>query len=295
MIYLKGNSFCELYAKVMDAVYNHPEYECSPRGMKIKEHTNAVLELTNPYDNLFKCDDKSLTLPSAYTKKEVLLYLSGTNSAELFTKATGFWGKIANPDGTINSAYGNLIFNPSLADGRSQFDWAFDSLKADKDSRQAFIRFNNTSHQHAGVKDLPCTFIGIFHIRENRLNFTIEMRSNDIVKGLIHDEPSFTLIQYLMYLRLKETKYPDLELGKYEHIANSLHVYESDFDLCKRRLANKLIPNSFPMPKNWRCIKSFDIENIVKTKIVNCLKGEVVNLSNVTFSENADFYNWLLS
>lgn len=245
--------------------------------------------------NLFKCEDKSLTLPTGYTKKEIALYLNATRDAKLFAKATGFWDGIKNADGTINSAYGDLIFNPTTPNGKSQFDWAYESLVNDKDSRQAIMHFNRTDHEFIGVKDFPCTLTGIFHIRDNKLNLTIEMRSNDIVKGLIHDEPSFTLIQYLMYLRLKETKYPDLELGKYEHIANSLHVYESDFDLCKRRLANKLIPNSFPMPKNWRCIKSSDIENIVKTKIVNGLKGEVVNLSNVTFSENADFYNWLLS
>lgn len=294
MIYLKGNSFCELYTKVMDAVYNHPEYECSPRGMKIKEHTNAVLELTNPYDNLFKCEDKSLTLPTAYTKKEVLLYLSGTNSAELFTKATGFWGKIANSDGTINSAYGNLIFNPSLSDGRSQFDWAFDSLKADKDSRQAFIRFNNTSHQHTGVKDLPCTFIGIFHIRENKLNFTIEMRSNDIVKGLIHDEPSFTLFQQLMFLKLKDI-YPELEMGSYFHIASSLHLYESDFDLTRRRLEVGLKSNSMPMPNDWRVIKSLDVDKLIDTKIMNGIKGSDAKDLNIDLVDNLDFYNWTLS
>ena len=68
-----------------------------------------------------------------------------------------------------------------LNDGRSQFDWAFDCLKNDKDSRQAFMRYNNTNHQFDKVKDLPCTFIQIFHIRNNKLDSTIMMRSNDIV------------------------------------------------------------------------------------------------------------------
>ena len=94
------------------------------------------------------------------------------------------------------------------------------------------MRFNNTSHQVDGVKDFPCTFIMIFHIRDNKLCATVEMRSNDIICGLVHDLPSFTLFQYLMLLRLREAKYTDLELGTY----NSLHVYERDFELVKNRI-----------------------------------------------------------
>lgn len=294
MIYIKSDNFADLYMKAMDAVYNHPEYECSPRGLKIKECTNAVLELTNPYSNLFKCSDKSLTMPTAYTKKEIALYLSGTASAETFSKATPFWSKIANSDGTINSAYGNLIFNPSLADGRSQFDWAYDSLVADKDSRQAIMRFNNTSHQYNGVKDFPCTFVGVFHIREDKLNLTISMRSNDIVKGLIHDLPSFTLFQHLMLLKLKSV-YPELEMGTYTHIDSSLHVYETEFDLVAKRLAVGLEPNSFPMPNDWRCIKSFDIAAVIDEKIEKGHKGTRVDSSAIGLPTNEDFYNWLLS
>ena len=294
MKYIEGNSFSELYSKVMDQIYNHPDYESSPRGLKIKECLKVVLQLNNPLNNLFKCPwNKALTLPTGYTKKEIALYLKATDDVGLFTKASASWDKIKNKDGkTINSAYGNLIFNPSLQDGRSQFDWAFDCLMADRDSRQAFIRFNNTSHQYEGVKDLPCTFIGIFHIRDNKLNFTIEVRSNDIVKGLIHDEPSFTLFQYLMYLKLKDI-YPELEIGTYTHIANSLHLYESDFEITKNRLDCGIVENKFPMPNDWRVIKSSDIDKIVDIK-VNKKQDDSFN-EKVSLKDNIDFYNWILS
>lgn len=87
------------------------------------------------------------------------LYLRATDSAVEFCKASKFWDGIKTPEGNINSAYGNLVFNPALSDGRSQFDWAFDSLAADRDSRQAFMRYNGTQHQYAGNRDLPCTFV----------------------------------------------------------------------------------------------------------------------------------------
>ena len=291
MKYLEGNTFAELYAKAMEQVYCHPDYETAPRGQKIKECLNVVMQVNNPLSNLFKCSkDKSLTLPTRYTKKEICLYLNGTNKLSDFCKASSFWDKIKNPDGeTVNSAYGNLIFNPSLADGRSQFDWAFDCLKNDKDSRQAFMRFNNISHQYEGVKDLPCTFVEIFHIRDNKLHATIEMRSNDIVKGLAHDVPSFTLFQYLMYLRLKEA-YPELELGTYTHISHSLHIYEEDFELIKKRLNVGIEENSFPMPQNWHVIKSDDIK-LVKDERLDGQK----TFKLWEMPENSKFYEWILS
>ena len=291
MKYLEGNTFAELYAKAMEQVYCHPDYETAPRGQKIKECLNVVMQVNNPLSNLFKCSkDKSLTLPTRYTKKEICLYLNGTNKLADFCKASSFWDKIKNPDGvTVNSAYGNLIFNPSLADGRSQFDWAFDCLKNDKDSRQAFMRFNNTSHQYEGVKDLPCTFVEIFHIRGNKLHATIEMRSNDIVKGLAHDVPSFTLFQYLMYLRLKEV-YPELELGTYTHISHSLHIYEEDFELIKKRLDVGIEGNAFPMPQNWHVIKSDDIKLVKDER----LDGQKI-FKLWEMSENSKFYEWILS
>lgn len=287
---IKAKNFCDLYAQAMDHVYNHPEYECSPRGQKIRECTNVIMEIENPLDNLFKCPDKSATLFTGYLKKEMLLYLNGTNSVKQFAKASDFWNNISNPDGeTINSAYGNLIFNPSLGDGRSQFDWAFDCLKNDKDSRQAFMRFNNTSHQFEGVKDLPCTFIMLFQIRDNKLNATITMRSNDIVLGLAYDVPSFTLFQYLMYLRLKEV-YPDLELGTYTHLNHSLHVYERNFGIVEKRLKNGLVPNHFPMPSNWHVVKSIDVDDLLNEKLDYQLTMHFWEMP-----ENKAFYDWILS
>lgn len=283
-------SFAELYQKALKLVYLTPEYESSPRGLKIRECLDVIMELENPLNNLFKCEDKSATLATGYIKKEILLYLNATNKVSEFAKASNFWLNIANNDGTVNSAYGNLIFNPDLKDGRSQFDWAIDCLIKDKDSRQAFMRFNNTSHQFNGNKDVPCTFFIIAHIRNNKFHVTVDMRSTDLIKGLAYDIPSFTLFQYLMYLKLKDV-YPELELGTYTHISHSLHIYESDFELVEKRINNILIENSFPMPNNWNVIKSTDVEILKEIK----LDKQPQLFDNWSMPENIDFYNWILS
>ena len=285
---IKGNSFANVYEKAMGLLLLNPDYKTKPRGLDIHECLNVGLVIEDPTKNLFKYDDKSLTLPTGYVKKEMCLYLLGSNKAEDFVKASKFWDNIKEEDGTINSAYGNLIFNPSLSDGRSQFDWAFDSLKNDKDSRQAFMRFNNTSHQHDGNKDLPCTFVMIFHIRDNKLNATVEMRSNDIIKGTTYDIPSFILFQRLMLLRLRDI-YPGLELGTYTHIASSLHLYSTDFDLVEKRLKNEIQDSSYPFPNDWHCIKSDDIAKCFDIKA----NKQPWLFEDWQFKDNKQFYDWL--
>ena len=282
-----GESFADVYGKAMDMLLNNYEYKTAPRGLDIHECLNVGLYIENPTLNLFKYEDKSLTLPTGYVKKEMCLYLLGSDDARDFSKASKFWDNIKTKQGKINSAYGNLIFNKSLEDGRSQFDWAFDSLKNDKDSRQAFMRYNNTSHQYDGNKDVPCTFIQGFHIRDNKLHTTVEMRSNDLIKGTTYDIPSFILFQRLMLLRLREV-YSDLEMGSYTHFANSFHLYSTDFELVERRLNSQILENAYPFPNDWHCIKSEDALRCFDMK---------VNKQNWLFDwqypENKDFYEWL--
>ena len=282
-----GESFADVYDKAMDMLLNNYEYKTAPRGLDIHECLNVGLYIENPTLNLFKYEDKSLTLPTGYVKKEMCLYLLGSDDARDFSKASKFWDNIKTKQGKINSAYGNLIFNKSLEDGRSQFDWAFDSLKNDKDSRQSFMRYNNTSHQYDGNKDMPCTFIQGFHIRDNKLHTTVEMRSNDLIKGTTYDIPSFILFQRLMLLRLREV-YPDLEMGSYTHFANSFHLYSTDFELVERRLNSQILENAYPFPNDWHCIKSEDALRCFDMK---------VNKQNWLFDwqypENKDFYEWL--
>ena len=282
-----GESFADVYDKAMDMLLNNYEYKTAPRGLDIHECLNVGLYIENPTLNLFKYEDKSLTLPTGYVKKEMCLYLLGSDDARDFSKASKFWDNIKTKQGKINSAYGNLIFNKSLEDGRSQFDWAFDSLKNDKDSRQSFMRYNNTSHQYDGNKDVPCTFIQGFHIRDNKLHTTVEMRSNDLIKGTTYDIPSFILFQRLMLLRLREV-YSDLEMGSYTHFANSFHLYSTDFELVERRLNSQILENAYPFPNDWHCIKSEDALRCFDMK---------VNKQNWLFDwqypENKDFYEWL--
>jgi thymidylate synthase len=229
-----GLTFGEVYKTIGKTLLENPEFVTSPRGLKIHEIENAVIEVKDPTQNLFI--NKVRSVPLKYLAGELLWYFSGRNDLEFISRFSNFWKRIANSDGTCNSAYGSLIFSENK---KSQYYWAYKSLVDDKDSRQAILHFNRPYHQYDGNKDFVCTLVGIFHIRNNKLNFTIDMRSNDIFFGL-------TLLQQQMLKHLQKTSYPDLQLGSYTHIAHSLHLYEKDFNIIRSMVKEDFIDAKTP-------------------------------------------------
>jgi thymidylate synthase len=171
----------------------------------------------------------------------------GRNDVEYISKFAKFWESIKNDDDTVNSSYGYLLFNNKNEHGITQYRWALESLAQDKDSRQAVLHFNLPTHQRSGNKDFVCTMYGIFQIRNNKLNFTVSMRSNDVILGLPTDIAFFSILQSQMLSHLKShAGYPELEMGTYTHIANSSHIYERHFEVAKKMITKKIEPVSIP-------------------------------------------------
>lgn len=232
----------EAYREVLRDVYNNPDYKAAPRGLPIREKVNYTFSILCPTSEPIKTADAERNkVIEDYTRKEIELYNSGTNKVADFAKASKFWEKLANPDGTINSAYGFLIWkNYSCTsnfsgDACTPWEWARDSLLQDKDTRQAILHFNLPEHCWFGNKDFTCTLTGNFLIREDKLYLTIVMRSNDVVKGLAYDAPWFMSLIDKMIEELKSI-YPNLQKGTYTHFAHSLHMYDRDEEVVRKMI-----------------------------------------------------------
>lgn len=232
----------EAYIQALKDVWYEYEYRSSPRGQPTREILDYSFKVLNPVNEAIVTNDeaRNATILS-YTQKETELYDSCTNLADDFGKASKFWLKLANPDDTVNSAYGFLIWknrshgNPVFEDYaanqpaymRTPWEWCVESLKADKDTRQAILRFSLPEHQWKGNKDQTCTMHGNFLIRDNKLNLSVVMRSNDLMKGLVYDMPWFVSLIDKMVEELQDA-YPDLQKGTYTHTVHSMHIYERD-------------------------------------------------------------------
>jgi len=236
----------QAYMNMLASVWYSPDYESAPRGQAVREILNYTFTVLYPTSQPITTNDPERNRVIAeYTAKEHELYHSGSNDVADFAKASKFWNKLANPDGTVNSAYGYLIWHnkshghqwferghnqPNMANEeifRTPWEWAKLSLEQDKDTRQAILRFSLPEHAWVGNKDQVCTQHASFMIRDDKLHMTVVMRANDGTKGLAYDAPFFVSLMEQMVQELLPT-YPTLTIGHYTHIAHSMHLYERD-------------------------------------------------------------------
>jgi len=208
-----------------------------PRDMKVKELTVQTLEFdpSQPFANFNK-----RKFNWKYFAGELAWYLRKDRDVDYIGNFSGMWSTLTNP-GTneINSNYGSLLFN-------DQLQWVLDSLKDDKNTRQAIAFLNQPKFQFKGNKDFVCTMYLNFFIRNNKLNMKVQMRSNDIFYGLTFDAPFFGFVHQHMRLWLLET-YPDLELGTYFHCADNIHFYERHFELADKIISDETSSEEYTM------------------------------------------------
>src|SRR5665213_2138593 len=106
------NDISEAYLGTLKDVYNSPDVKSAPRGQPVREKLDYTFRVLEPSATPIVTKDPARNeVIAAYTAKEVELYNSCTNSAQAFGEASKFWLSLANPDGTVNSAYGHLIWS----------------------------------------------------------------------------------------------------------------------------------------------------------------------------------------
>lgn len=228
----------DAYAAALSTLLDSPDFICSPRGQPCRELMNWLFVVERPMVGpiVTASPDRNKKL-AAYLQIEERLYLSGERRAsEWAAQASKFWGKLANPDGTINSNYGWLtMHSKSLPGGRTPWEWAKDSLLSDGDSRQAYVRVSLPEHQWDGNKDQVCTMHVMFMLRGGKLHETVVMRSNDVVRGLTYDMPWWCKCLDMMVDELNAAGLRCVK-GTYSHLAHSLHLYEKDRGIAEEML-----------------------------------------------------------
>ena len=223
----------EAYLAALAALLDRPDWTVGPRGMATRELMNWQLVVERPTSSLVVTASAARNATIArYCETERGLYLAGERSAEVWAeRASKFWLGLANPDGTVNSNYGELMMvRRDMPGGLTAWEWARESLVADPDTRQAFVRVSRPEHQWRGNRDQVCTMHLHFMLRGGRLHATAVMRSCDAVKGLAYDAPWFCWCLEVMATSLA------VPVGTYAHLAHSLHLYERDVALAERML-----------------------------------------------------------
>jgi len=232
---------------------------CSPRGQPVIELEDYSYTLPA---RVRYCNFESRKLNEDYIKREFLWYLRGNKMDREILDHAKMWSSLVNSDGSINSNYGQYIFAKKQGQKISQFDNVIKTLVEDKDSRRASISILNRDHLVSSTKDVPCTYSMNFRIRDNKLNMSVHMRSQDAVFGMGNDAPCFSFVHEMIYVAVRDTAYPELEMGTYHHTADSFHIYERHFELLE-----KLVNGDEYISIETPHIKSLSEVNFLKTFI----------------------------
>lgn len=221
------------YFELLSCIYYHGE-EVRTRGLMTKELTNVTLDL-NGWNFIWTEQHRPKLQLLSYLYPEMAWYLSGDRGISAILPFSKFWGSIRNPDNTINSNYGDLVFYRTNKYGITSFNWALDCLMKDKETRKAIILYNDRDLFFPENKDLICNQYQHMMIRNNKLNCVICLRSSDAIFGLTFNIPWWSFVHQYMHLCLLG-KYPDLELGSMTAFISSSHIYENKYDLVKKML-----------------------------------------------------------
>jgi thymidylate synthase len=230
--------YSQLYKSVLNEVYSH-WIESNPRWMKIKEKLFWTL-IYSPMQCISEFEWKEYSFRYLYW--EILWYLSWWRESSFISQFASLWSKIKDENWELNSNYWNLVFYKKhfydWLESQTQYDWCLKSLLDDKETRQAIIHYNSSDHQKLWVKDFPCTLYQQFFIRDNKLNWITNMRSNDLFYWTNYDVVWFALVMQSLYIDLKKV-YEDLKIWDIMHVWNSLHIYEKDFTKTEAILSSK--------------------------------------------------------
>jgi thymidylate synthase len=248
MIHVVSETFEHMFRRAVEELHERPEYVCSPRGMEIKECIGAQLVLNDPRHRLLASPARKANY--GFAVGEFFWYLRGDDKLEPLLYYNKRMGSFSDDGETIQSAYGERMFGS--CGGVSQWDTVVETLLKDNDSRRAIVNINDKHDQYrgawVGTKDVPCTLSFQFFVRAGKLDMVVSMRSNDVVWGLTNDVFSFTMIQELMLLSLKEAGL-EVSLGKYIHFDGSLHLYSTHYEMAEKvcKECNELLPPMEPI------------------------------------------------
>jgi thymidylate synthase len=105
-----------------------------------------------------------------------------------------------------------------------QLHAAYEALKHTGHSRQIVLQIWDSALDFPNPtprsNDVPCSICSHLLLRDGHLEWLQVMRSNDLVWGMPYNLFQWTCVQEIM------AGWLHLELGSYNHISDSLHVYE---------------------------------------------------------------------
>jgi thymidylate synthase len=134
-------------------------------------------------------------------------------------------------------------------------------------SRRAVLQVRDWHHDFF-TSDPACLQLINYDIRENKLNCTAYMRSNDLYNATFMNIWGFVRLQEYLAGELNKSGL-EISIGRYTHIANSLHVYEKDWEKFDHNLAeytrriSEKSSVTYEYASNWDALMQAEVPQIM--------------------------------
>lgn len=161
----------------------------------------------------------------AFALAEVLWILMGRRDSAFLNTWNSQLADFVGGESTHHGAYGYRLRKHL---GFDQLERACEVLSKNPHSRQVVLQLWDSRIDLPNVDgtstsaDIPCNVVSLLKVRAGRLEWMQVMRSNDLVRGLPYNLAQFTFLQEVM------AGWLGVELGTYNQLSDSLHLYEHD-------------------------------------------------------------------
>lgn len=224
-----------------------PGVRQASRSGPTAEIRHASLTLEDPRQRWITSREPALN--PAFALAEVIWIMCGRNDSGFLNYFNPRLPHYAGKGHTYHGAYGHRLRTHF---GIDQLERAYRVLSRDQSSRQVVLQIWDTiedlPHEDATprAEDVPCNIVALVKVRQGRLEWTQIMRSNDLVLGLPHNIVQFSSLQEVL------AGWLGVDVGSYNHFADSLHLYERDAPVSDRIAPRSLPPNleSIALPKD---------------------------------------------
>ena len=244
----KGRTANEAWSEAAAAFLVEGEsQEQASRSGSTREILHSAFAISDPVERWVVTRRPAIN--PAFAIAETVWILAGRDDSALPNHWNPELPKYTGPGERYHGAYGHRLRRRFDVD---QLERAYLALKNNPDTRQVVLQIWDPrvdlpdEEGQPAAQDVPCNLLSMLKVRNGRLEWTQVMRSNDLFRGVPYNFVQFTVLQEVM------AGWLGLEVGSYDHLSDSLHVYEDDFEALKgfaRQVETAPNTDSLRLPK----------------------------------------------
>lgn len=195
------------------------------RGGDTEEILHATFSISNPRQRWVT--SRYPAINPAFAIAEVVWILNGRNDSAFLNCWNRQLPKYTGRGNTYHGAYG---FRLRKHFGIDQLERAYYALSNNPSNRQVVLQIWDCEVDLPACDgqpvntDIPCNIVSFLKVRENKLEWMQILRSNDLFRGVPYNFIQFTSLQEVL------AGWLGVEIGTYNHLSDSLHVYIEDVD-----------------------------------------------------------------